>query len=87
MSGLELPSSTRLKLVHTQDTVKAGALVNFASANKSAGLLRSFNLVINSTNYAYQEVTSLWYHCDGFTTNVYKTSSCDCNPACTALLS
>lgn len=35
--------------------VKAGALINFATANGTAGLLRSFNLVVNSSDYSYQE--------------------------------
>jgi len=55
VSGMQLPSSARLQLVHTEETVKAGTLVTFAEATKTAGLLSSFNLVINSSSYAYQE--------------------------------
>mmetsp|Transcript_4922 Transcript_4922/g.12749 ORF Transcript_4922/g.12749 Transcript_4922/m.12749 type:complete len:212 (+) Transcript_4922:585-1220(+) len=55
MAGLTLPNTARLQLVHTRETVQAGSLVTFANIGGKAGLLRQTNLVINSTNYAYQE--------------------------------
>lgn len=55
MAGLTLPTTTRLELVHTRQTVTAGSLVNWANISGKSGLLRQLNLVINSTDYAYQE--------------------------------
>ena len=55
MAGLTLPPSTRLQLVHTQTTVAPGSLVIFTNTSGKAGLMRQFNLVINSPDYSYQE--------------------------------
>ena len=41
-----------------QDTRRcwqAGTLIKFASVVGKAGLMRQFNLVVNSSNYRYQE--------------------------------
>ena len=54
-AGLTLPPSTRLHLQHTKKTVQAGTLIKFASVAGKAGLMRQFNLVVNSSNYRYQE--------------------------------
>jgi hypothetical protein len=54
-AGLTLPPTARLHLQRTQETVQAGTLIKFASVAGKAGLMRQFNLVINSTNYGYQE--------------------------------
>ena len=55
VSGLELPTTSRLQLVRTTDTITAGDLVTFANISGTNGLMRQLNLVINSTDYGYQE--------------------------------
>ena len=63
VSGLALPPSTRLQLIRTTDpSVRAGSLVTFAnvslgsdSGSSSGGLIRQLNLVVNSSQYHYQE--------------------------------
>lgn len=55
VAGLQLPASARLSLQRTTATVAPGTLITFANVTGSAGVLRQFNLVINSTNYGYQE--------------------------------
>jgi hypothetical protein len=55
VSGLTLPTTARLQLIHTQRNVKAGSLVTFANVTGKSGLLRQTNLVINSADYSYQE--------------------------------
>lgn len=55
VAGLTLPPSTRLQLQRTTETVRAGSLVKWGQVEGKAGLLRQLNLVVNSTNYRYQE--------------------------------
>jgi hypothetical protein len=55
VSGLMLPPSTRLRLFRTQRTIAAGALVSFARVAGMSVLMRQFNLVVNSSDYSYQE--------------------------------
>jgi hypothetical protein len=55
VAGLQLPPSARLSLQRTTATVTPGTLIAFANATGSAGLLRQFNLVVNSSTYGYQE--------------------------------
>lgn len=55
IAGLPLPPSTRLNLVRTSTTVRAGELVMLANVSGKAGLLRQTNMVINSSSYSYQE--------------------------------
>jgi hypothetical protein len=55
VAGLTLPASTRLQLQRTTETVRAGSLVKWGTVESKAGLLRQLNLVVNSTNYHYQE--------------------------------
>lgn len=55
VAGLQLPPSARLSLQRTTTTVVPGTLITFANATGTAGLLRQFNLVVNSTSYGYQE--------------------------------
>lgn len=55
VAGLTLPPSTRLQLQHTTETVRAGSLVKWGHVEGKAGLMRQLNLVVNSTNYHYQE--------------------------------
>ena len=55
VAGLTLPPSTRLQLQRTTQTVRAGTLVKWGQVEGKAGLLRQLNLVVNSTNYRYQE--------------------------------
>jgi hypothetical protein len=55
MAGLTLPTSTRLNLVHTQETIESGSLSTWVNVTGKSGLLRQLNLVVNSTDYGYQE--------------------------------
>eukprot|EP00040_Diaphanoeca_grandis_P012242 m.62236 g.62236 ORF g.62236 m.62236 type:complete len:371 (-) comp23117_c0_seq1:77-1189(-) len=54
-AGISMPPSTRLKLTRTTKTVMVGEVINFANVSNKSGLMRQFNLVINSSNYGYQE--------------------------------
>lgn len=55
VSGLTLPTSTRLRLVRNTMTVPINGVVPLANLSGTAGLLRQVNIVANSTQAAYQE--------------------------------
>jgi hypothetical protein len=55
VGAVPLPPSARLALTRTQATVPAGSLVTWAAVDGRAGLLRQVNLVVNSSDYRYQE--------------------------------
>lgn len=54
-AGLDLPTSTRLRLLHVHETVPANGVVTLANVSGTRGLLRQVNFVSNSSTYAYQE--------------------------------
>ena len=60
VAGLQLPPSARLSLQRTTATVKPGTLITFANATGTAGLLRQFNLVVNSSSYGACEIHTVY---------------------------
>ena len=55
VGAVPLPPTARLALTRTQATVPAGSLLTWAAVEGREGLLRQVNLVVNSSDYAYQE--------------------------------
>ena len=55
-SGLTFPPNTRLATQRTTNaSVTPGTLVSFADVSGTHGIVRQINLVVNSSNYGYQE--------------------------------